>query len=176
LAQPFEWRGATHDGLRVADTVVGTGKPVTDGALLTVRALLTDTHTHVCARAAACLCARTTHAAARCRARGFCSVCTLQAAPLHAGLRARHALRATCSLLSFARSSLLPAERCTFSRRVTPSPRPAPRRAPQVQYDCKYRGIVAVSSREGRLLGTPRLLTHKHTFRARGALTRFPPV
>ena len=24
----------------------------------------------------------------------------------------------------------------------------------QVQYDCKYRGIVAVSSREGRLLGT----------------------
>jgi len=37
-AQAFDWRGAQHEGLRIADVSVGTGKPVADGALLTARA------------------------------------------------------------------------------------------------------------------------------------------
>lgn len=69
LSQSFEWRGATHEGLRYADLVVGTGREVVEGAVLSV------------------------------------------------------------------------------------------------QYDCRYRGIVAVSSREGRLLGGNRTLAEAFGFK-----------
>lgn len=36
-AQPFDWRGEKHDGLKYADILVGKGKPVELGSLLSVR-------------------------------------------------------------------------------------------------------------------------------------------
>ena len=110
--QPFDWRGAEHAGLRIAEVNVGSGKVVENGALLTVRP------------------------------------------------------GASVAARMFARARVL-------MRRYG---------AAQVQYDCKYRGIVAVSSREGRLLGTnsaaagisatARALTFP-TARAQGATARW---